>query len=91
MQDMPTKDTARWTVTVSKESDLALRTFLGAKGMRKGDLSKFIEDAVLWRMFRKSVTEARESFSDLSADETLALVDEAVAAVRREQPMPQPR
>jgi hypothetical protein len=78
-------------VTVSKESDLALRTFLGAKGMRKGDLSKFIEDAVLWRMFRKSVTEARESFSDLSSDETEALVDEAVAAVRREHPMPQPR
>jgi hypothetical protein len=78
-------------VTVSKESDLALRTFLGAKGMRKGDLSKFIEDAVLWRMFRKSVAEARESFSDLSSDETQALVDEAVAAVRREHPTPQPR
>jgi hypothetical protein len=91
MQDMPSEDTARWTVTVSKESDLALRTFLGAKGMRKGDLSKFIEDAVLWRMFRKSVTEAREAFSDLSPDETQALVDEAVAAVRREHPTPQPR
>ncbi len=87
---MPSEDTARWTVTVSKESDLALRTYLGAKGMRKGDLSKFIEDAVLWRMFRKSVAEARESFSDLSANETQALVDEAVAAVRRDHPMSQP-
>jgi len=85
---MPSNDTARWTVTVSKESDLALRTFLGAKGMRKGDLSKFIEDAVLWRMFRKSVAEARDAFSDLSADEIQALVDEAVTAVRKDSPPP---
>jgi len=38
--------TTRWTVTVPKETDLALRAFLGSQGMRKGDLSKFIEDAV---------------------------------------------
>ena len=36
----------RWNIKVSKETDLSLRTFLGARGMKKGDLSKFIEDAV---------------------------------------------
>ncbi|HTS70515.1 MAG TPA: ribbon-helix-helix domain-containing protein [Terriglobia bacterium] len=30
---------------LNKETDLTLRTFLGARGMKKGDLSKFIEEA----------------------------------------------
>jgi len=40
-----------WTIKVSKETDLSLRTFLGAQGMKKGDLSNFVEDAVRWRIF----------------------------------------
>ena len=36
----------RWNITVSKETDLTLRTFLGSQGAKKGDLSKFIEEAV---------------------------------------------
>lgn len=84
MLDMPNDNTARWTVTVSKETDLALRAFLGNRGMRKGDISKFIEDAVVWRMFRASVNKAREGFADLSADEVQALADEALDAVRKE-------
>ncbi len=40
----------RWNVVVSEETDLSLRRHLGARGMRKGDLSKFIEDAVRWRL-----------------------------------------
>ncbi len=41
----------RWNIKVSKETDLSLHTFLGARGMKKGDFSKFIEDAVRWRVF----------------------------------------
>jgi hypothetical protein len=36
-------DTTRWTVSVSKETDIAVRSFLAQRGMKKGDLSKFIE------------------------------------------------
>jgi hypothetical protein len=36
-------DTTRLTITWSKDADHALRSFLGAKGMKKGDISKFIE------------------------------------------------
>ena len=46
---MSNEETTRLTVTFSRETDLALRAFLGAQGMRKGDLSKFIEDAVRWQ------------------------------------------
>lgn len=40
----------RWNIVVSEDTDLSLRRHLGARGMRKGDLSKFIEDAVRWRL-----------------------------------------
>ena len=76
--------TTRWTVTVPKETDLALRAFLGSQGMRKGDLSKFIEDAVRWRMFDQAVQGVKARNADLSADDLQAAIDEACATVRSE-------
>jgi hypothetical protein len=35
----------RWSLKVSKDTDLSVRTFLGSQGMKK-DLSKFVENAV---------------------------------------------
>lgn len=43
-------ETIRWTIKVSGETDLALRSFLGAHGMKKGDLSRFVEEAVRLRL-----------------------------------------
>ena len=40
------ENTARWTIKVSKDTDISLRTYLAQQGMKKGDLSKFIEHAV---------------------------------------------
>lgn len=74
--------TIRWTVSVSKDTDVALRSFLAQRGLKKGDLSRFIEDAVRWRVLDQTVAEARERFADLPPDEAEALIDEAVAAVR---------
>jgi len=48
------EEAVRWNIKVSKETDLTLRTYLGARGMKKGDLSKFIEDAVRWRLFQRA-------------------------------------
>lgn len=79
---MPNDQSTRWTVTVSKDTDLALRTHLGSRGMRKGDISKFIEDAVRWRMFESSRRQVHDAFADLSADDVESLVDEAVTATR---------
>lgn len=36
----------RWTVVVDINTDIGLRTFLAQNGMKKGDLSKFVEMAV---------------------------------------------
>ena len=75
-------DTTRWTVSVSKETNIAVRSLLAQRGLKKGDLSKFIEEAVKWRVFQQTLTEARRGFADLPPDEGQALVDEALAAAR---------
>jgi len=53
------EEAVRWNLKVSKQIDLTLRTYLGARGMKKGDLSKFIEDAVRWRIFNRTVQEIK--------------------------------
>jgi len=73
----------RWTIKVSKETDLSLRTMLGAQGMKKGDLSKFVEDAVRWRMFDGRVQSLRDSVRDVPAAQLQAAIDEAVRDVRK--------
>lgn len=43
-------DSVRWSLKVSRETDEALRAYLGETGARKGDLSKFVQDAVRARL-----------------------------------------
>jgi Ribbon-helix-helix domain len=80
---MPNDTTTRWTVSVSKETDIAVRTFLAQRGMKKGDLSKFIEDVVKWRVLDQTMAEARGKFADLSPQALDSLLDEAVTATRQ--------
>jgi hypothetical protein len=79
---MPNDTTTRWTVSVSKDTDIAVRSFLAQRGMKKGDLSKFIEDAVRWRVLDQTMAEARAKFADLPAEELDELISEAVRATR---------
>jgi hypothetical protein len=77
-------DLIRWTVKVSKETDIAVRSYLAERGGKKGDLSKFIERAVQKEVLRATVHDIQERNADLPADEVQALIDEACAAVRSE-------
>jgi len=79
------EDTTRWTVSVSKDTDITVRSFLAQRGMKKGDLSKFIEEAVKWRIFDQTIAEARSKFADIAPAELEGLIDEAVAAARQTQ------
>ena len=81
-------DMTRWTVMVSKQTDIALRSFLAQRGLKKGDLSKFIEEAVKWRVFDQTLAEAREKFADLPQEDLQAMIDEATASVRLESDSP---
>src|SRR3546814_10502756 len=53
-------DLARWSLKVSRETDIALRTLLATRGGRKGDLSRFVEDAVNRAVLRETVRDVRE-------------------------------
>lgn len=75
-------ESVRWTVMVDKNTDIDLRSYLAQQGMKKGDLSKFIEEAVRWRLLDLSIAEVRKGFADLSEDEVMTLADEAVAWAR---------
>jgi Ribbon-helix-helix domain len=82
---MEEEQAVRWNIKVSKDTDLTLRTFLGSQGMKKGDLSKFIEEAVRWRVLQRTIQDIWERNSDADPDEVQRLVDEAVSEVRGER------
>jgi hypothetical protein len=77
------EEPVRWTIKVSKETDLTLRTYLGSRGMKKGDLSKFVEEAVRWRVFNRSVQDIKARNAD--PDELQAvLADDRVVVDRQD-------
>ena len=79
------EEAVRWNIRVSKETDLTLRTFLGAQGMKKGDLSKFIEEAVRWCVLQRTIQDIRAQNAGADPDEIQRIVDEAVGEVRAER------
>ena len=72
----------RWTIKVSKETNLSLRSYLGAQGMKKGDLSTFVEDAVRWRIFDRRAQALKDRNQDVPARDLEGEIDRAVRAVR---------
>lgn len=82
---MPETELTRLTITWSKDTDLALRSHLGAQGLKKGALSRFVEDAVKWRLFDQTVSQVRHVFADVPADDLNDTINEALASVRKEK------
>lgn len=78
-------DTVRWSLVISRETDVALRTYLAQRGLRKGDLSKFVEEAVRWRVLDRTVTEVKSRNADVPPEEIEAAIEEALASVRAER------
>jgi hypothetical protein len=79
------EEAVRWNIKVSKQTDLTLRTFLGSHGMKKGDLSKFIEQAVRAHVFHRTVQDIKARNAGTDPDEMQALIDDAVREVRAER------
>lgn len=69
----------RWNVAVSTETDQALRMFLASQGGgRKGDLSRFIEEAVRAHILELSAEEAKSANAGISEIDLSAMVEEAL-------------
>lgn len=78
-------EAVRWNIKVSADADRAVRGFLAQRGMKKGDLSRFVEEAVQWRVFRMTVDRAREATAELDPAELESLITEAVAQARADK------
>lgn len=77
-------NTTRWNVVASTDTDQSLRLFLASQGGgRKGDLSRFIEDAVRAHILELSAEQAKASNVDLSEAELTEAVDEALDWTRK--------
>ena len=82
MSSQTQEQAVRWNLKVSRETDVSLRSYLGTQGMKKGDLSKFIEDAVRWRVFQRTVQDIKARNAGIGSDEVQRIVDDAVREVR---------
>ena len=75
--------TVRWNIAVSPEVDQSVRMFLAAQGGgRKGDLSRFIEEAVRSHLLERAVDQAKAATAGMSEAEVTDLIDEAVQWAR---------
>jgi hypothetical protein len=72
----------RWTVKISRDTDITVRTYLARRGMKKGDLSNFIEEAVRWRVFDQVIAETKARNKGARAKDIAKAIDEALTAVR---------
>jgi uncharacterized SAM-dependent methyltransferase len=72
----------RWNLSISEKTDRLVRSHLARTGMKKGDLSKFVDMAVRAEILRQTVKEVQAQNADLTAEQAMALADEAVAWAR---------
>ncbi len=73
-------NSVRWNLVVSAETDQTLRMFLVSQGGgRKGDLSRFIEEAVRAHILELSAEQAKADNQVVSEGDLADAVDEALA------------
>lgn len=77
-------DTVRWNLAVSADTDQALRLFLASQGGgRKGDLSRFVEEAVRAHILELTAEQAKAANAEVNDDDLSAMVDEALNWARQ--------
>ncbi|MBF2759009.1 MAG: hypothetical protein ISN28_01865 [Ectothiorhodospiraceae bacterium AqS1] len=54
------KTQVKWTITVPEELDQSLRAYLARQGTEKGDLNRFVEDAVQQHLFEMTMQEVED-------------------------------
>lgn len=75
--------TVRWNIAVSQDTDQSVRMFLASQGGgRKGDLSRFIEEAVRTYIFEHAVEQAKSANANVDEADLTAIVTEAVRWAR---------
>jgi hypothetical protein len=70
--------TVRWSIVIPEETDRELRSFLAQRGTKKGDISRFVDEAVQARLFELTVDEVKARTRDVDQDEILDVIEEAL-------------
>jgi hypothetical protein len=77
----------RWNIAVSEDTDRSVRMHLAAEGGgRKGDLSRFIEEAVRTQIFERTVAKIKAANAEYSDAEMDSAIDEAIEWARQTKP-----
>ena len=77
---------ARWNLVIPERTDRLVRTYLARTGGKKGDLSRFVDQAVRRRVLDLTVREVKDRNAAYDQQEILDLIDEEVAAARADRP-----
>lgn len=72
----------RWNIKVSGELDRELRIYFAERGLKRGALSHFVEDAVREKLFRRTVEDVKERNVEYPTDGVEADVAGAVSEAR---------
>jgi hypothetical protein len=68
----------RWSVVVPESTDKALRTYLAGTGMKKGDISHFVDEAVQLHLFDLLTDKVKMRNKQFNQDDILVAIEEAV-------------
>lgn len=78
----------RWNLVIPEETDRAVRTYLARTGGKKGDLSRFVDEAVRRHIFDLTVARVKARTGEEDRDALLDLIDAEVDAARAAQSDP---
>ena len=73
---------SRWSLSIPEETNLPVRTFLARKGGKKGDLSRFVDEAVRRRVLDLTVCQIKDRNARDDQQDILDLIDDEVDAAR---------
>ncbi|MDZ7803825.1 ribbon-helix-helix domain-containing protein [Thiohalophilus sp.] len=71
--------TIRWNIAVSADTDRSLRLYLASQGRgKKGDLSRFIEEAVRAHILELTAEQAKAANAEVDESDLTSMVNEAL-------------
>ncbi len=76
----------RWNLIIPEKTDRAVRIYLARTGGKKGDLSRFVDEAVRRRVLDLTVRRVKDGNARYDQQEILDLIDEEVDAARADRP-----
>lgn len=75
----------RWNLVIPEGTDRLVRTYLARSGMKKGDLSKFVDETVRRRIFHLTAREIKNGNTKYDQQEIMKVIDEAVDWARADR------